>query len=144
VPATLSLSTRRPWLWLPPAFFFGFSVIILAAAPDGGPRLFYAVLAVATGYWLVRAWRVGVDLTDDQLVTRGQLRRHHFAWRRLRGAAVKPMRTMSPFQRLVPYVALTIELEDGRTRQFEEVSAAASKRSRVERVVDEIDARLHR
>lgn len=141
VEASLSLSTRRLGLWLPPTFFFGLALLIFVGIPEGGSRVFYAILTLAMGYWLVRAWRVGVDMTDDDLVVRGQLRTHRFAWARVRGAAVEPMRTASPLQRVWPYVALEVELEDGLSRQFEEVSAAASDRSTVQRVADEINGR---
>lgn len=137
-----SISTTRPGVWLPAALFFGFLLLLAVASPELGSRLFYAVLTGAAGYWLFRARRVGLDITDDGLAIRGQVRTHRFGWDEVRGAALEPMRTASPLQRAVPYVALVIELTDGRSRQFEEVSAKASDRSRVQRVADLINGHL--
>lgn len=144
VAAPLSISTGRLGVWLPPAFFLGFALLLFIASPELGSRLFYAVFSLATGYWLVRARRVGIDVTEAGLEIRGQVRTHRFAWEEVRSAALEPMRTASPLQRVVPYVALVIELTDGRSRQFEEVSAAASDRSKVQRVADVINAHLAR
>jgi hypothetical protein len=129
-------------VWLPAAFFFGFSLILTAASPGLGSRLFYAIFTVATGYWLFRTRRIRVDLDEDAIAIRGQIRTHRFAWSEVRGAGVEAMRTASPLQRVIPYVALVIELTEGGTRQFEEVSAAASDRARVQRVADAINAEL--
>lgn len=139
-----SFSTTRLGVWLPAACFFVFSLILTAASPELGSRLFYALFTLATGYWLFRARRVGIDITENGLAVRGQIRRHRFARSDMRGAGVERMRTASPLQRVVPYVALVIELADGHSRQFEEVSAAASDRSRVQEVADAINAWLTR
>jgi hypothetical protein len=136
------IRTTRPSLWLPPAFFFGFSVVFLIGSPEVGSRVFYVLLAAASGYWLVRARRARVELTDDGLTVFGLTRTRRMAWADIRHATAEPMRTGSPFKKWLPYVALTLEFSDGRVRQIEEVAAAASHRATVDSIVAAVNDRL--
>jgi hypothetical protein len=136
------IRTTRPGLWLPPAFFFGLSVVVLVAAPDAGAKLFYGLFAAATGYWLLRARRARVALTEDGLTVFGQIRTRRIAWTEIRQATAAPMRTTSPLKKWFPYVALTVELGDGRIVQFEEVSAAESHRATVDSIAAAVNGRL--
>lgn len=137
----MRFEVRRLGTWLPPFAFGSFSLLLVVAAPDGGSRAFYAVLAAVMSYWFVRSWRVAVELRDDELVVRGQIRTRRYRWSEIRGAGIAPMRTMSPFAARWPYVALELDIADGR-RQFEEISASESHRSKIESIAAAIDARV--
>lgn len=133
-------STTRLWIWLPPAFFFGLTAIVALAAPDVGTRIFYAVLAVGTGYWLLRARRVGVEISTGALVVHGQFRKRRIDLGDVRGASAVPLRTASPLYRYFPYVALELDLANGTTRHFEELSVRERDRSVVDEIVAAVNA----
>ena len=132
-------STTRFWVWAPPACFFLLSLIVAVAAPDPGTRLFYLAMTLGTGYWLVRSLRVGVELASEIVVVHGQLRNRRFAMEDVRSARVAPMRTASPFYRFFPYLALELELGDGTTRHFDEVSAREGDRATIDAIADSIN-----
>lgn len=135
----MSYPTTRLWVWLPPAFFFGFSVIVALAAPDAGQRIFYVVLALATGYWLVRSLRVRVETSADEISVFGQLRTRRYPIAAVRRARAEPMRTASPLYRFAPYVALALDFESGESRHFDEISVRQRDREVVDRIVTSIN-----
>jgi hypothetical protein len=107
-----------------PAFFFALSALVASGAPDLGGRLTCLGFCLVTGYFLVRAWRVGVELTDTELVVRDQFRTYRIRWEEMSQARLEPMRTASPLRNRYPYVTLAVDLTTGRTKQFEGVSTA--------------------
>lgn len=136
------IRTGRLALWLMPASFCAFALFLVLGSPDVGGRISYAVLAAVCGYGVFRARRVAVGVFDDELVVYGLVRTHRLALHMIGRAIAAPMRTASPFRGDFPYVALTVELVDGRTKQFEEVSRSESDRALVDEVVALINSRL--
>jgi hypothetical protein len=106
--------------------------------------VFYGLMTLVTGYWVVRVRRVAVLLSDTELVVRGQFRTRRFPFNELSGAALTRMRTASPFAGRWPYLALTISMADGRVRQFEEVAAPAARATGVEVIAGAINKRIAR
>ena len=51
------------------------------------------------------------------------------------------MRSPSPVAGSFPYVSLFIVLRDGRTKRYDDISASAKRRDRVEAIIDAINAR---
>lgn len=135
----MRFSTTRVWVWAPPAFFFLLSLMVAIGAPDSGTRIFYLPMALLAGYWLVRSLRVGVEVTPEGVAVHGQLRTRRFALGDIRGARVAPMRTASPFYRFFPYVALEVDLGDGESRHFDEISARESDRGAIEAIANSIN-----
>lgn len=135
----VSYPTTRLWVWLPPAFFFGFSVIVALAAPDIGQRIFYVLLALVTGYWLVRSLRVRVEISAEAIAAFGQLRTRRYPIAVVRGARAEPMRTASPLYRFAPYVALTLDFESGESRHFDEISVRQRDQEALDRIVTSIN-----
>lgn len=135
----MRFSTTRVWVWAPPAFLFLLSLTVALAAPDPGTRIFYLAMTLSTGYWLVRSLRVGVEVTPEVVAVHGQLRTRRFALEDIRGARVAPMRTASPFYRFFPYVALEVDLRDGGTRHFDEISARKSDRGAIDAIASSIN-----
>ena len=131
---------RRLGLWLPAAIFFALSLLFVVGARHRGEVWFPVVLSALTGYWLFRSLRVAVEVTESGLTIRGQVRTRHFDWREVSAARLVRMRTASPFQARWPYVALALELTNGRLRRFDDVSAAEPRRSSVERIAEQINA----
>jgi hypothetical protein len=133
-------STTRLWIWLPPALFFSLSTIVAIAAPSPRTRAFYILLSSATGYWLIRALRVGVEISTDGVAVHGQVRTRRYRLTDVRRARAEPMRTSSPLYRVVRYVALELEFTDDESRHFDEISVRERDRSVVDRIVDSINA----
>lgn len=135
----MRFSTTRVWVWAPPAFFFLLSLVVALAAPDPGTRIFYLAMTLGAAYWLVRSLRVGVEVSPGVVAVHGQLRTRRFALEDIRGARVAPMRTASPIYRFFPYVALEVELRDGKTRHFDEISARESDRGAIDAIAKTIN-----
>lgn len=138
----MTYSTTRLAVWLLPAFFFGFSVVLAVALPNTGERVFYLVLALATGYWLIRSLRVRVEISPDAIAVHGQMRTHRYPVAAVRCARAEPMRTASPFRRFAPYVALALDVEPDQSRHFDEISVRQSDREVLDRIVDSINAEI--
>lgn len=136
------LSTRRVGVVGGPAFFFALSALVASGAPDTGARLTWLVFCLPTGYFLVRAWRVGVEMTDKELVVRDQFRTHRIQWCEMRHARLEPMRTASPLRNQFPYVALAVDFTSGRSRQFEGVSAAEGEAGVLHGMVEQVNRRI--
>jgi hypothetical protein len=132
---TIAYPARRFGLLAGPLFFVALSLIVLAGSRDLGTRLFYAVLTVLSGGWLVRAWRSAVILSDEAVRFRGQVRTRDFRWSEIAGASVGPMATMSPLRGRFPYVDLVIELRDGKRRAFPELAAPEHSPDSLPRIV---------
>jgi hypothetical protein len=133
----------RGWqLRAPPVPFFLLSAVVLAAAPNIGTRVFYVLMTVATGYWLVRSWRAAVELGHHGLVLRGQVRTRRFSWPDIAEATILAVRTRSPLSGAFPYLCLGLRLSDGRLVHFDELAAPARRAGEVEAAVAAIAARL--
>jgi hypothetical protein len=135
-------STRRLGVVGGPAFFFALSVMVATGAPDLGARLTWLGFCIVTGYFLVRAWRVGVELTVTDLVVRDLFRTHRIRWSEMTRAGLEPMRTASPLKNQFPYVTLALGLTAGGTRRFEGVSAAEAEAGVLETMVERINQRI--
>lgn len=122
--------------------FLGLALIVIAAAPDAGTRIFYVVFAVPCTYALVCACRVGIELTEDEVRINDQFRGHRIPWSRLRSARLEPLRTASPFKDRWPYVALALTFTDDRTKQFQGISASVSDSAELQQLVEEINRRI--
>jgi hypothetical protein len=133
------VSTRRAAIWAPPWFFLVLSLIVMAGADEAGTRFFFAFMALATGCWLIRSLRVGVGLTAEVVIVRGQMRTRRYPWSKVRQARVAPMRTRSPLSDRFPYVALELELDTGETRLFEDISTKAPDRTTIEAIAHSIN-----
>ena len=133
---------RRAGVWAPPAIALAFTALIALAAPELETQLFFVFTSAAAALWLIRAWRVRVEVNDDAVTVHGAFRRRRLRLDGLRDVSVVPMRTASPLQGMFPYVALAVTRDDGSTTQFEEVSAARSRREPIDGIADAIRARL--
>lgn len=130
---------RRLFGWLPAAFFFALSAIVLAGTPNVGTRVFYVGMTLLTGVWLVRCWRVAVEITESGVTVRGSLRTSRFPWSDIVEATLAPMKSASPLSRRWPYVALALRLHDGRARRFDDISAALARKASISAIVDHIN-----
>jgi PH (Pleckstrin Homology) domain-containing protein len=134
-PETVTYPARRSGLRAAVLLFFGFSLIVLAGSHDLGTRIFYAILTVLMGTWLVRVWRLAVILAPEAVRFRGQVRTRDFRWSDVAGASVGRMATMSPLSGRFPYINLVIELRDGKRRTFQEFAAPENRMDSVPRIV---------
>jgi hypothetical protein len=107
-----------------------------------GARLIWLALGLASVYFVVRAWRVGVELTDTHLVVRDLFRTHRIRWSDMRQAKLEPMRTASPLKNQYPYVTLAVDLTAGRTKRFEGVSRAKGESGVLATIVDHINRQI--
>lgn len=121
-----------------------FSLTIVAIGltmPDAGGRIFYAAMSAACIYILVRACRVGVVLNDEGVTFHGLYRTTSFPWSLIKRAetAVRQLATGRPGP---TYVAVTLELADGRRMQSYGITAPVSQHAEVDRIVSSINSRL--
>jgi len=132
-------SARRLAILFGPGFFFLLSVIVLAASPEAGTRVFYVFMTIITGYWLVRCWRAELQITDAGVVLRGQARTRRYAWGDIEEAVVVRMRSASPFAASFPYVTVGLRLKSGRLQRFSDLSAPQRHPERVQGAVQDIN-----
>ena len=126
-----------------PAVFCVLMVLLASGESVLGARLMWLALGLVSVYFLVRAWRVGVELRDSELVVRDQFRTHRIQWSEMNQARLEPMRTASPLKNQFPYVALAVDLTAGRSRQFEGVSASEGQAAVLGEMVEQINRRIH-
>ena len=125
-----------------PSIFCAGMLLLAANERVVGALVMWLALSGLGGYFAVRAWRVGIELTDPELVVRGLFRTHRLGWGDVAAARLEPMRTASPFRDQFPYVALALDLVDGRSMQFEACSASKPTSGLLAQVVDQINGRL--
>jgi len=140
-PSYSQCDVRRAVLWLPPGFFFFLCLTCSLSIQDSSARVFYGVLSVLTGTWLVRCLRAAVIISDDGVILRGQLRTSKYSWDEIEGATVVRMRTASPLADSFPYVNLALQLSGGRLEPFAEMAASAKKRNQVDELAEQIKNR---
>src|SRR5205814_2153883 len=107
-------------------------LIVLLGGRNLGMGIFYAVMSLLTGLWLVRSLRVVVRTSTDGLFVRTSYTTRLLPWPTVTGAELRPMRTVSPLRSIRSYVALAVRLQSGRVLQFDDIAASADGRVRVE------------
>lgn len=136
------VSTRRAGVVAPPATFLALIAVVASGAADIGELLVWLALCVVSGYFTVRAWRVGVEMTESRLVVRDQLRTHTIEWSAMQRARLEPMRTASPLRNVMPYLALAVDFTSGMSKQFEGVSVAEGVASELPGLIEEVNRRI--
>jgi hypothetical protein len=130
---------RRARTFATPLAFFALCFIVLLGAKNLGMGIFYAVMSLLTGMWLVRSLRVVVRTSTDGLFVRTSFTTRLLPWATVTGAELRPMRTMSPLRSIRSYVALAARLQSGRVLQFDDIAASTDDLLRVQAIVDQIN-----
>ena len=133
---------RRLFGWLP-----AFSFLVLLAFAQLGARslregLALMPLTLIVAIWFWRCRRLSVQTTEEGVIVRTSALTHRYRWSELVEAKLVSMPTASPWARRWPYVALGLELRDGRVRKFSDISAAVARKAEISAIVDHINEHI--
>ena len=134
----------RPGTVLPYLAFLCLGLIYMGETPYVAMFVTCAAIATASAYGLWRGFHVCVELSDNGVMIRTVWRTNRLRWVDISRAELRPMRTASPSQSIRSYPALALELADGRTRQYDDISAPKDESGGVADIADQINRWLER